>query len=463
MEQINPTPGNVKTNDTIAAAATPATQSAIALIRISGADALAIAEKIFKGKKNLKSYPSHTAHVGYLIDTDNQIIDHCVATIFKAPNSFTGENIVEFSIHGSQWIASRTLHTLSLLGARPANPGEFTMRAFLNGKIDLTQAEAIADLIAASSEASNKIAIRQMRGTFTKVLQNLHSQLLHFASMLELELDFPEEDVEFANREKLSKLASDLLQHINRLTQSYKAGKVLKKGIPVAITGIPNAGKSTLLNLLLNDDKAIVSDISGTTRDLIEDTTEINGYLYRFIDTAGLRPTSDPIEQAGINKAIKAISNAQIIIRLLDITSPIAQQVNYIKSIIPETEAKIITVANKCDTRHQSAISLPTGTIKISAKTGAGLQALLESIDSNSITNTITTENTIITNARHYAALSTAATYIRNLTEGIASGTPADILALDLRAALDALSEITGTITSADILHNIFSHFCIGK
>ncbi len=335
--------------DTIAAISTPNGIGGIAVIRISGPDALKIVDSAWRGKK-LQDCPSHTLHLGKYVNTDGEILDECVASIYRAPNTFTGEDIVEISVHGSRWIQREMLADLIRRGARIAEPGEFTRRAYLNGRLDLAQAEGVADLIAASSKASHSLAISQTRGHFSKALDSLRLQLIDFASLLELELDFSEEDVEFADREKMLALSRTILKEINRLSNSYSAGSVLKEGIPVVIAGIPNAGKSSLMNLLLSDDKAIVSDIPGTTRDIIEDTIELDGYLYRFIDTAGLRESSDKVETIGIEKARNKMKNARIVIWLFDPIAPIEPQLQELQRLRNDApDARIIVLRNKSD------------------------------------------------------------------------------------------------------------------
>ena len=335
--------------DTIAAISTPNGTGGIAVIRISGPDALSIVDSAWKGK-SLKESTTHTAHLGRYCNTSGEVLDECVATLFRAPSTFTGEDVVELSVHGSRWIQREVLSDLIRRGARVADPGEFTRRAYLNGRLDLAQAEGVADLISASSKAAHSLALSQTRGHFSKALDSLRLQLIDFASLLELELDFSEEDVEFADREKMLALSRTILKEVTRLSNSYSSGAVLKEGIPVVIAGVPNAGKSSLLNLLLNDDKAIVSDIPGTTRDIIEDTLELDGYLYRFIDTAGLRESADKVESIGIDRAKERMRTAKIIIWLYDPTAPLLPQQQELNNFLTDNpDSSIIILRNKSD------------------------------------------------------------------------------------------------------------------
>ena len=611
--------------DTIAAISTPSGIGGIAVIRVSGPEAIDIVNKAWKGKP-LTEALSHTAHLGRYISTDGDILDECVATIFRNPKTFTGEDVVEISVHGSKWIQRELMADLIRRGARTAQPGEFTQRAFLNGRLDLAQAEGIADLIAASSQAAHAMAITQTRGRFSKELDNLREQLIEFASLLELELDFSEEDVEFADRSKLLTLSKEILDRIDRLTASYSAGAVLKEGVPVAIAGVPNAGKSSLLNLLLNEEKAIVTDIPGTTRDTIEDTIEIDGILYRFIDTAGLRESTDIVETIGIERARAAIRQARIIIWLLDTTSPLTPQLHPLTQLLPthlsnltqlspaqlanltqlspahlanltqlsptqlanltqlspahtstpnadpspnlssnpssnpsnpfsnssshdsnysdnssshdsnysdnSSDKSLIILLNKIDLpsssfnknnllsssaieseKKQSAHSHPnsqlisspsqpitspgqtpppgaqpissdtkpsltdtqtissdakpiltdTQTIPFSTKTGEGLSQLTEELGKIAKSGYNPATELMVTNARHYEALLRGKESLTRAIEGIQTGLSADFIAQDVREALHHLGTITGSITSATLLHSIFSRFCIGK
>jgi tRNA modification GTPase len=464
------------TSETIVALSTPQGSGALALIRLSGNDAIEIANSVWQAKRPLTEAKSHTVHYGAIVDPEtNETIDECVATIYRAPRTFTGENIVEFSCHGSQWIIRQVLNLLVKHGARTARGGEFSMRAFMNGKVDLAQAEGIADLIASSSRAAHHMAMSQMKGRFSEALAQLNAKLVEFASLLELELDFSEEDVEFAERSRLVALAHEIKDYVDKLAASYSTGRALKDGVPVAIVGVPNSGKSTLLNALLGEDKAIVSSIAGTTRDVIEDCVEIDGILFRFIDTAGLRHTSDEIETIGISRAVTAGQKASIIIKVLDTTSDIAAQQATIASYISDIEgAKIITVYNKCDLTTEAAPCSDTNdtvntsascsdAIHISAKSGYGMESLHKALTAAITAEVNPEESLMVTNARHYESLIRASADLQRALTGIADNLPADLIAMDVRAATTTLSEICGTITSDTLLHNIFAHFCIGK
>lgn len=516
------------TSDTIAAISTPAGTGGIAVIRVSGNDAIEIVNKAWKGKP-LTEAVSHSAHLGNYIATDGSTLDQAVATIFRAPASFTGENIVEISLHGSRWIQREVLADLIRRGARTAMPGEFTQRAFLNGKLDLAQAEGVADLIASSSRAAHNLAISQTRGNFSRELNTLRDRLVEFASLLELELDFSEEDVEFADRTNLLSLANQILRKIDRLAASYSSGAAIKDGVPVVIAGIPNAGKSSLLNLLVGDDKAIVSDIPGTTRDSIEDTLEIDGILYRFIDTAGLRATSDTIENLGIDRARAKMRDAVIVIWIIDPTSPLPSQtaeLNAFRAANPDKP--IITLLNKSDLTptdtHNSSVSSvspvspvssvspvspvssvssvspdttdttdtgntgnpinidnpvnPVNTVNtvntpesnntpdilpFSTKTGQGLDELRQRLTHLTYGDIDPQNELIVTNSRHYEALTHGSDSLRRAIDAIQNGVTADFIAQDIRETLHHLGTITGAITPTTLLHNIFSHFCIGK
>lgn len=432
-------------------------------MRLSGSDALAIADKVWRGR-TLSQSDSHTAHLGNIINPeDGEILDQAVAVVFHGPKSFTGDDTVEFSVHGSEWIQSELLAILIASGARLAEAGEFTRRAFSAGHIDLAEAEAVADLIASNSRASHRIAINQMRGGFSKRLALLRNQLLELASLLELELDFSEEDVEFASRETLMKIAREVHAEVKRLHGSFRQGSAIKNGIPVVIAGPTNVGKSTLLNTLLDEDRAIVSDIHGTTRDTVEDTITIDDYLFRFIDTAGLRYTTDAIEQIGIERTYTAINNAAIVINLIDPfnPSPTAFPTNL--------QAKIVNVINKIDIANHQIIKqtregLAAPAIEISAneKTGIDiLRATLVSIAKQIGGND--RSEILVTNMRHAQALNQAAISIERVIDGLSSNLSGDFIAQDLRETLHTLGTITGAITTPDILSTIFSRFCIGK
>lgn len=468
-------------DDTIVALATPSGKGALALIRISGRDAFTIADSVWKGK-SLTSCKSHTVHLGYIRDEDGNILDQAVATVFEAPNSFTGENSVEFTLHGSQWIVREVINLLLRKGARGAEPGEFTRRAYMNGRMDLASAEGIADLIASTSKAAHTLAINQTRGAFSREFNAMRDKLIHLASLLELELDFSEEDVEFADRSSLLTTANELLSKIDRLTISYSAGRAFKEGVPVVIAGVPNVGKSTLLNALLQEDKAIVSDIPGTTRDVIEDTCEIEGILFRFIDTAGLRQSSDRIESIGINLARKRLSKASIILWLFDPHSPITPQIEEMKSSLSNlnSDQTIIPIITKTALsgidpdsinqieRNVAGVAKETGCrikepIRISASEDLGLDQLSEVLKNASTGDYDPEKEIVLTNARHYGDLLKAGESLRRTVSQIKNGLSADIIAMDVRQAIAALTSLTGNIATPDILNSIFSSFCIGK
>ncbi len=459
-------------NDTIAALATPHGAGAIAVIRLSGKDAIAITEKVFNTKtlkpKKLGDKASHTAHFGLIVE-EGVIIDEVLVTIFKAPNTYTGEETVEISCHGSVFVQQQILQVLFKHGARPAQAGEYTLRAFLNGKLDLSQAEAVADLIASNSATSHQVAMQHMRGGFSNKIAVLRENLLNFASLIELELDFSEEDVEFADRTDLKKLINTILSIIEKLIASFEVGNVIKNGIPVAIVGKPNAGKSTLLNVLLEDDRAIVSDIPGTTRDTIEDELIIEGVLFRFIDTAGIRTTSDVIEQIGVNKAFEVIKKSAIIIYLFDThelsRGDLELELNIIREHIGTSQ--LLVVGNKIDFENLEDLKKEFADVQaiqfISAKEQKNIDALKATLVSLFDTRTVNTTDTIVTNSRHVNSLNKAQQALIKVNEGLSSNIQSDFLALDIRYALEALGEITGQVTNDDLLGNIFSKFCIGK
>ena len=462
--------------DTICAISTPPGIGGIAVARVSGPESIKITQSLWKGV-DLTQVKSHTAHLGNILDCDGSVLDQALVTVFKAPNSFTGDDVVEISVHGSKYIQRQLINALISSGARLADPGEFTRRAFISGKLDLAQAEAVADMIASSSKAAHRIAINQMRGGFSKRLSSLREQLLELASLLELELDFSEEDVEFASRKKLLKIAIDVNTEVNRLLHSFKSGSAIKDGIPVAIVGETNAGKSSLLNTILGDDKAIVSDIHGTTRDIIEDTIEVGDYLFRFMDTAGLRDTTDKIESIGIDRAYSAISHARIVILVIDSTQPLnTQPLQYIHNNIESDDlTKLIIALNKSDldctvlatTEMREAlknckITSEVPILPISAKNGIGIDMLLNELQ-KTVAADDETDNVMITNLRHCEALTKAADSSQRIISGLQDNLSGDLIAQDLRETIFHLGTITGTITSQDILTNIFSRFCIGK
>lgn len=451
---------------TIAAIATPAGQGGIAVIRVSGRDAFDIVQKMWRGKP-LAQCASHTAHLGNILQEDCSVLDQAVITLFRGPNSFTGEDTVEISVHGSRWIQREALNQLMRCGAKPAGPGEFSQRAFANGRMDLAQTEAVADLIAAESRSAHRLALSQMSGAFSRKLNELREQLIHFGSLLELELDFSEEDVEFADRTQLINSAKGTLAIVQRLALSYQSGRAFKEGVPVAIAGAPNVGKSTLLNRLLDSDKAIVSDIPGTTRDIIEDTREIGGILFRFIDTAGLRDTADTVERIGIERAKEHIDRAAVTLWLVDPTQPLEAQ---LASIRTSSEGKRFVILTKSDlsddaVTDQILAALPGGcpVISISAKSGLGIDELETELVRMATAEHNPENELMVTNARHYEALTAGADALQRVLTGLQTGIPTDFVAQDVREALYHLGLVTGAVTTADLLASIFSHFCIGK
>jgi len=469
--------------DNIIALATPSGVGAIAIIRISGNDAITICQSFFKSVsgKFLQNLKTHTIHLGHIIDND-RVIDEVLVSIFKDPHSYTGENVVEISCHGSLYIQQEIIQLFLRNGCRIANPGEFTLRAFLNGKLDLSQAEAVADLISSDSEASHQIAMQQMRGGFSNEIKTLRDELLNFASLIELELDFAEEDVEFANRDQFKDLISRIINVLKHLIDSFAVGNVIKNGIPVAIIGEPNVGKSTLLNALLNEEKAIVSEIPGTTRDAIEDELIIGGISFRFIDTAGIRDTKDVIETIGIKKTFEKIKQSQVVVYLFDASESqnSIKEINKIQKKFPEKQ--LVIVANKVDKISREDIEELNVTlsaldpdsyqdyrdesphfITLSAKTGEGVEALKTKLLDFINTGALRNNDTIITNSRHYDALLKALEEIQKVQQGMDSGLSGDLLAIDIRQALYHFGEITGEITTDDLLGNIFANFCIGK
>jgi len=458
----------IKVQDNIIALATPQGIGAIGIIRLSGPDVIFICSKVFYFKNTLKDLTkvkSHTLHFGTIKD-DNNILDEVLVSVFKTPHSYTGENSIEISCHGSQYIQQEIINLFLKIGVRMATAGEFTLRAFLNGKLDLSQAEAVADLIASNSKASHKIAMQQMRGGFSSDLKILRANLVNFASLIELELDFAEEDVNFADRDDFKELLIKIKQLLKDLIDSFAVGNVLKNGIPIAIVGEPNVGKSTLLNALLNDDKAIVSAIAGTTRDAIEDELIINGVCFRFIDTAGLRETEDEIESIGIKKTYENIDKAQLVLYLADATqiNNLDLEINTIQKKYPDK--RFITVVNKCDLLSELALSkLKTKKTKflISAKHKMGIELLINELTNLTQIGILSTNQTIVSNARHFDALNQALKAINEVSTGLQQQLSSDLLAIDIRQALYHLGEITGEVTNDDLLGNIFANFCIGK
>ena len=446
-------------NDTICALAT-APGGAIGIIRISGPQALEILSRVFT--KDVSAAPANTIHYGH-IKNGAEIVDEVMASLFRAPHSYTGEDSVEISCHGSRYILNKVLNLLIAEGCRQAGPGEFTQRAYLNGKMDLSQAEAVADLIASTNQATHQIAMSQLRGHFSSKLAQLREQLLKLTSLLELELDFSDhEDLEFADRSELMELTKTIDNHITHLSNSFETGQAIKQGIPVAIVGKTNVGKSTLLNRLLKDDRAIVSDVHGTTRDTIEDTIDIKGITFRFIDTAGIRQTQDEVEQIGITRTYAAIDKARIVLWLID-SEPSIKEIN---DILQRTDnKKLIVIKNKADkTDNNSYNSLKLPFISISAKFGKGIEELEQAIYEAADIPTLTENDIIVTNARHYDALVRAHEHIQRVIDGLQMQLSGDLLSEDLRLTLDTLAEITGgQITPNEVLGNIFKNFCVGK
>lgn len=453
-------------SDTIVALATAHGKGAIAVIRLSGPEAITIADRLFHGK-SLADQPSHTLHFGTLRE-DGKILDEVVVSLFKAPHSYTRENVVEISCHGSDYIVEQIVKATLRQGARLAQAGEFTKRAFLNGALDLAQAEAVADLIASDSRLSHEVAMKQMRGGFSQEIKALRAQLIHFASMIELELDFGEEDVEFADRAALQNLIYNLQKLIRSLLKSFEFGNVIKNGVPVVIVGKPNAGKSTLLNALLNEEKAIVSDVAGTTRDFIEDEINLEGISFRFIDTAGLRETTDKVEAIGVERTMKKVEEASLVLYLFDVQTTTPGELAAETAALQLGPHKtLLAVANKIDTvaaPELAAYQSVADTVFISAARGQGLEGLKQKlIDKVRVNQLDTSDQTIVTNLRHYQSLENTNAALDDVLNGIALNISGDLLAADIRRALYALGEITGEITTEDLLDNIFTKFCIGK
>ena len=451
-------------NNTIIAIATPPGIGAIGVLRISGDKAIEIINSIF-ASKNLLQQPSHTLHVGSLKNND-EVIDEVVVSLFKAPRSYTGEDVVEISCHGSFFIQQKIIDICIEKGARLAKAGEFTQRAFLNGKLDLTQAEAVADLIASNTEAARKTALQNMRGGFSNTLKELREQLLKFSALIELELDFSQEDVEFADRTQLYNLITEAQTVTNNLLQSFKLGNVIRNGVQVAIVGKPNAGKSTLLNTLLNENRAIVSEIAGTTRDTVEEIINIEGILFRLIDTAGIRTGENEIETIGIEKSLEKMRNADIVIYLFDVAHETRDQVFAEQNQLISVSKKFILVGNKLDLLDaDNAIRKFEGldALFISAKEHTHVNILKKELVDKVVTGNIETENIIITNARHYEALQKVSDSLTDIKSGLDDKISGDLIALDIRRCLYYLGEITGQITNEDQLDYIFTKFCIGK
>jgi tRNA modification GTPase len=452
-------------SDTIVALATPPGISAIGVVRLSGNEALQIIDKLFPSK-NLSDQPSHSLHVGFFHD-EEKILDEVVVSIYKSPRSYTGEDLVEISGHGSPYVLQQIIDACIKKGARLARPGEFTQRAFLNGKMDLTQAEAVADLIASNTASSQKAALHNIRGGFSNQLKDLREKLIRFSALIELELDFSQEDVEFADRKQLHDLVEEVDDVALSLISSFQLGNVIRNGISVAIIGKPNAGKSTLLNALLNEDRAIVSEIPGTTRDTIEEVINIDGILFRLIDTAGIRQhTADVIESVGVKRSLEKMKQADLVLYIFDVKEPVSE----LKSIRPELETnniKFLLVANKIDNSNEIELrqkfSDHENIVFVSAKNGLHLETLKKRMVDTVLRGQVQTESTIVTNARHFHALQQLHSSLLDVNKGLAEKLPGDLLALDIRRSLHYLGEITGEITNEDQLDYIFSKFCIGK
>lgn len=464
--------------DTICAPATVPGTGAIAIIRMSGKDSFRIADKVVSCKgSTISETEGYKLRYGVALEADGTDLDTVLVSVFRSPHSYTGEDSVEISCHSSKYVVERLLQRLVDSGARMAGPGEFTQRAFVNGKMDLAQAEAVADVISSQNAAAHRVAYSQLKGGFSKELKTLRDELLKMTSLLELELDFSEEDVEFASRRELSALLDGALRHIHSLTDSFRYGNALRNGVPVAIVGAVNAGKSTLLNALVGDDRAIVSDIAGTTRDTVEETMTIDGTLFRFIDTAGLRTTQDEVEKIGISRSYKKMSEAEIVLALLDVTVPEEENEHSISDIVNNLDVKsqkLIVLLNKVDVLGSNInVSLLNNTVSspdekvtklyISAKTGFGLDTLRTLLSDSQKTATLDSGQTIVTNLRHYQSLMSAAASLEKVRSSLATSQTPDLLSEDLRQALHHLSSILGEVTPDEVLGNIFERFCIGK
>lgn len=449
-------------DDTIAAIATPPGVGAIGVLRLSGELSFEIVQKLFPGK-NLQEQKANTLHVGFLKEGEN-VLDEVVLSIFRKPSSYTGEDVIEISCHGSPYVQQQVLNALIRSGARLARAGEFTQRAFLNRKLDLTQAEAVGDLIASNTSASQNAALKNMRGGFSQVLKGLREELIKFSSLIELELDFSEEDVEFADRHQFSLLIERIVKTVNQLLESFKMGNVIKNGVSVAIVGKPNAGKSTLLNTFLNENRAIVSEIAGTTRDTIEETINIKGILFRLIDTAGIREHSqDIIENMGVVKSKEKIREADIVLYLFDINEMTSEELQETVDELRKQNENIIIVANKADLLNKEIDKQFTSEIFISAQQQTGIEELKNILFTMAGGENINKENVVVTNVRHYAALSRVSESLQEIKVGIENHISGDLLSIDINRCLHFLSEITGEITNEDRLDYIFSKFCIGK
>lgn len=454
------------TNDTIVALSTPPGIGAIGVIRLSGKEAISITNSVFSGKDLLKQ-KSHTIHFG-LIKDGEQVIDEVLVSLFIAPKSYTKENVVEISCHGSNYIIQQIISLLIRKGASAAKPGEYTLRAFLNGGLDLSQAEAVADLISSDSAAAHQVAMNQLRGGFSTELNLLREQLIHFASMIELELDFAEEDVEFANRDQLQELINKITLVLNQLIRSFELGNVIKQGINTVIAGRPNAGKSTLLNALLNEERAIVSEIAGTTRDTIEELLNINGINFRLIDTAGIREATDTIEAIGVEKTMQKINQSALLVYVFDVVNLTVQEIREDIAKLYRPGMAFIAVANKIDLSYNNKLKelqLPSDIqfISISAKQNQQIEELKELLYSTAVGDQLSDNHTMVTNIRHVEALRRTQTALESVGNGLTNPVTSDFLSMDIKQALYYLGEITGQVTTDDLLENIFSKFCIGK
>lgn len=452
-------------DDTIVAPATAPGIGAIAILRLSGKSAIDICNSIFPAK-NLHQQPGYTLHFGNIVHA-GRVIDEVVVSLYKTPRSYTGEDVIEISCHGSPYIQQQIIDACIANGARMAKPGEYTMRAFLNGKLDLTQAESVADLIASNSAASHQTAMQQMRGGFSKELAALREQLISFSALIELELDFSQEDVEFADRTQLYRLINEAIHTVGHLVDSFRMGNVIKNGVSTAIVGRPNAGKSTLLNTLLNENRAIVSDIAGTTRDTIEEVLNIQGILFRLIDTAGIRESNDTIESIGVQKTMEKIKEAGVVVYLFDVNTTSKEDLQAQAEAFEQDNINYLLVGNKTDIAQMGSIQQQFAdfqdTLFISARQHEHIETLKNSLVQKVMSGEINKEDTIVTNARHYTALQEVLSALRDVKQGLDNQLPGDLLSLDIRRCLHYLGEITGQITNEDQLDFIFSKFCIGK
>ena len=473
----------IRNEDTIYAPATVPGTGAISVIRVSGPEALTIADKVITCRKGpISEAKGYTIRFGTVSDADGRLIDEVLASVFRAPHSYTGEDSVEISCHASSYIVSELMTMLHEAGARAAEPGEFTQRAYLNGKMDLAQAEAVADVISSQNAAAHRIAFNQMKGGFSSELRDMRSELLELVSLMELELDFSEEEVEFADRSRLDSLLSAIIAHVTRLVDSFRLGNAIKNGVPVAIAGATNTGKSTLLNALLGEDRAIVSDIHGTTRDTIEETLNIDGILFRFIDTAGLRETTETVEKIGIERTFKKISEASIVLGMIDLTRGFETTCETVREIIAKVDfntQKLVILLNKTDISEvnnnvstsnfivseleNKGVRENVAIIPISAKTGAGIRELRAHLATSQRDLLGDSDNTLVTNQRHVQALTDARTSLLRVREGLASALPTDLAAQDIREAIYHIGSIVGEISTDEVLGNIFANFCIGK